>query len=119
MHINIITRLIKITIFVLVMSLPGISADKARSENHDTNDDQTTLTTLITSKEGGFIRSGKKRFLIMETTRIYDIDDKRISLYQIPIPVKANIVVRNVPDNYPQVMTIIVQKKIISTRQPE
>jgi len=129
MHFNIITRSIKITIFILfmilVISLPVIGADKARSRNHarsgnhDTNDAQTTITTLITSKEGGFIHSGKKRFSIMETTRIYDIEDERISLYQIPIPVKANIVLRNVPDNYPQVMTIIVQKKIISTRQPE
>ena len=119
MHFNIIRRLIKITIFVLVMSLSVIGADKARSENHDTNDPQTAITTLITSKEGGFIHSGKKRFLIMETTKIYDIEDNKISLYQIPIPVKAKIVVRNVPDNYPQVMTIIIQKKIISTRQPE
>ena len=69
MHFNIITRLIKTTIIILVISLPVIGADKARSENHDTNDAQTTITTLITSKKGGFIHSGEKRFLIMEMTK--------------------------------------------------
>ena len=77
------------------------------------------ILITITQIERGYVKAGKQRYLIVESTKVTDITGRKIPFYLIPVPGKAELILQPVPDAVPHVLEIIIQQEIKKKVMPE
>lgn len=116
-------KFIKKVFFAIVSVLSLLIVTSPYAENQkqkmECADEQLEINTTITAKERGYIKASGKVYLLMEMTKLYDITGKIVSMYQIPVPVKAKMIYKNIKDGLPQVLSITVMKDLTPRQRPK
>ena len=112
---------IKHILFTLMICLPlvVITIASAQSDTKQDTDEQLEIKATLTSKGRGYIQASGKMYVLMERTKLYDITGKVVSMYQVPVPVKAQIMYKNIKGNLPQVVSITIMKDLTPKQRPE
>jgi hypothetical protein len=111
--------IIRIILFVLMIHLVVMSIEALWAKGDVVTGTKERILTVIKAKDRGFINTDKYRFLLVESTKISDIEGNTIPFYKVPVPVEAIIVFERVQGSDPHVLEMIIQKEIISRSQPE
>ena len=116
-------KFIKNVLFALVLFLPLLVITSPGAENNKQavkyTDENLEITVTITAKERGYIRASGKIYVLMERTKLYDITGKTVSMYQMPVPVKAKIMYKSIKDSLPQAVSITIMKDLTPKQRPE
>lgn len=116
-------KFIKKVLFALVLILSQFIVTTPYAENQKQKmkcaDEKLEVITTITAKKRGYIQASGKVYLLMEMTKLYDITGKTVSMYQIPVPVKAKIIYKNIKDGLPKALIIAVMKDLTPKQRPK